>query len=59
MVLGAGATVGTAEQVSKFTDDAEDDHFMEKVVSAQKVSAVSDDTDEDDTLSYFSKLAED
>ena len=48
--------------ISATTNDAEDDHFMEKVKSVQAapVSAPeSSDSDEDDTLSYFKSLAED
>lgn len=59
-VLGNSAKVGTAESISKVTGDAADDHFMEKVtkMSAAK-SPVVDDDDEDETLSYFAKLAND
>ena len=57
-----GTTAPTAEAISATTNDAEDDHFMEKVKSVQAapVSAPeSSDSDEDDTLSYFKSLAED
>ena len=58
-----GATAPTAEAISATTNDAEDDHFMEKVKSVQAAPAVSapesSDSEEDDTLSYFKSLAED
>ena len=58
-----GTTTPTAEAISATTNDAEDDHFMEKVKSVQAAPAVSapesSDSDEDDTLSYFKSLAED
>ena len=60
MVLSGGARVATAEQISQTTNDAADDHFMEKVKSVQaSPTAVDESTDEDDTLSYFKSLAED
>ena len=58
-----GQTAPTAESISATTNDAEDDHFMEKVKSVQAAPAVSapesSDSEEDDTLSYFKSLAED
>ena len=58
-----GTTAPTAEAISAKTNDAEDDHFMEKVKSVQAAPAVStpesSDSDDDDTLSYFKQLAED
>ena len=58
-----GTTAPTAEAISATTNDAEDDHFMEKVKSVQAAPAVSapesSDSEEDDTLSYFKQLAED
>ena len=60
MVLTGGAKVATAEQISQTTNDAADDHFIEKVKSVQASPTTSDEsTDEDDTLSYFKSLAED
>jgi hypothetical protein len=57
-VLGSGASVGTAEQVSMQTNDAEDDNFAQKVV-AQQATVSSASEDEDETLSYFASLAQD
>jgi hypothetical protein len=58
-----GTTAPTAEAISATTNDAEDDHFMEKVKSVQAAPTVSapesSDSEEDDTLSYFKQLAED
>ena len=58
-----GQTAPTAEAISATTNDAEDDHFMEKVKSVQSAPTVSapesSDSDEEDTLSYFKQLAED
>ena len=61
MVLGS-KTVPTAESISAQTNDAEDDHFVEKATSVQATPApVSQpvvEDDEDDTLSYFKQLAD-
>ena len=60
LVLSGGPQVATAEQISQTTNDAADDHFIEKVKSVQASPTTSDEsTDEDDTLSYFKSLAED
>jgi hypothetical protein len=59
-VLGNSARVGSAENISNITGDAADDNFMEKVNKVAKAeTAVVADDDEDDTLSYFAKLAND
>jgi len=49
-VLAGGAKVTTAEKVAEQTGDVEDQIYV------QEATTVSDD--EDDTLSYFAKLAE-
>jgi hypothetical protein len=61
MVLGGGATVATAEQISNETGDVADDTFVEQAVKAQAAPVTNPvkEEDEDDTLSYFAKLAED
>jgi len=51
MVLAGGSKVTTAEKVAEQTGDVEDQIFV------KEATTVSDD--EDDTLSYFAKLAED
>jgi hypothetical protein len=59
-VLGNSARVGTAESISSQTGDAADDNYMEKVTKMSKASTpVVEEDDEDDTLSYFAKLAND
>ena len=64
MVLGT-KTVPTAESISAQTNDAEDDHFVQKATSVEASApapvstpepAIADD--EDDTLSYFKQLAD-
>lgn len=57
-VLGSGAKVGTAESISAVTGDSTDDDFMKEVTSAVD-SIKSNATEEDDTMSYFAKLAMD
>jgi len=60
LVLSGGPKVATAEQISQTTNDAADDHFMEKVKSVQAAPEPStNNEDEDETLSYFKSLAED
>lgn len=51
MVLAGGTKVTTAEKVAEQTGDVEDQIFV------KEATTVSDD--EDDTLSYFAKLADD
>ena len=61
MVLGASSSnVGTAEAVSA-KDAAEDEAFLKSVTTAPKapVAPVVESDDEEDTLSYFAKLASD
>ncbi len=61
MVLGASSSnVGTAEAVSA-KDAAEDEAFLKSVTTAPKASVtpVVESDDEEDTLSYFAKLASD
>jgi hypothetical protein len=61
MVLGASTSnVGTAEAVSA-KDAAEDEAFLKSVTTAPKatVAPVVESDDEEDTLSYFAKLASD
>jgi len=61
MVLGASSSnVGTAEAVSA-KDAAEDEAFLKSVTTAPKapVTPVVESDDEEDTLSYFAKLASD
>lgn len=61
MVLGSSASIGTAESISKITGDSADDSFVRDVavataaIAEKKVVAA----DEDDTMSYFAKLAQD
>ena len=57
MVLTGGAKVTTAEKVAEQTGDVEDQLYMESKPSVSVASNV--DESEDDTLSYFAKLAED
>ena len=57
MVLAGGAKVTTAEKVAEQTGDVEDQIFVDQKTPATVVS--NTDEDEDDTLSYFAKLAED
>jgi len=58
-VLGSSAKVGTAESISSQTGDAADDNYMEKVTQMSKAETTVSEDDEDDTLSYFAKLAND
>lgn len=60
-VLGNSAKVGSAANISNITGDAADDSFMEKVTKMAKTekSVTVDDDEEDETLSYFAKLAND
>jgi len=57
--LGNSAKVGTAESISSQTGDAADDNYMEKVTQMSKAETTVSEDDEDDTLSYFAKLAND
>ena len=61
-VLSGGSRVPTAEKVNPL--DAEDELFVETKMKAAPAARVSDDTppwnnDDDDTMSYFSSLADD
>jgi hypothetical protein len=56
MVMSGGARVTTAEKVAEQTGDVEDQIFVQEAKTP--VSVVSSDDSEDDTLSYFAKLAE-
>ena len=60
-VLGSSTSIGTAESISAITGDSSDDGFLKEVTAA--VSAVTakqeSAADEDDTMSYFAKLAQD
>jgi len=61
-VLNGGARVATAEKVSPL--DAEDELFVETKMKAAPAAKAVDDTppwneDDDDTMSYFSSLADD
>ena len=56
MVLAGGAKVTTAEKVAEQTGDVEDQIFVNESTAAETV--VASNADEDDTLSYFAKLAE-
>ena len=61
-VLGSSSRVGTAESISATTGDSSDDSFLKDVTTADQsrqetAKAVADD--EDDTMSYFAKLAMD
>lgn len=58
-VLGNSAKVGTAESISSQTGDAADDNYMEKVTQMSKAETSVSADDEDDTMSYFAKLAND
>jgi hypothetical protein len=59
-VLGSSAKVGSAENISRVTGDAADDHYMDKVTKMASFKApVIEEEDEDETLSYFAKLAND
>jgi hypothetical protein len=55
MVLAGGAKVTTAEKVAEQTGDVEDQIYVQEATSS---TVVSNADDEDDTLSYFAKLAE-
>jgi len=57
MVLAGGVKVTTAEKVAEQTGDVEDQIFVKEATANTVVSSNVDD-DEDDTLSYFAKLAE-
>jgi hypothetical protein len=61
MVLAGGAKVTTAEKIAEQTGDVEDASFVKNATSTVSVSSNVDtsEDDEDDTLSYFAKLAED
>ena len=60
MVLAGGSKVTTAEKIAEQTGDVEDGAFVKNATSAVSVSSnVDTSDDEDDTLSYFAKLAED
>jgi hypothetical protein len=61
-VLSGGARVATAEKVNPL--DAEDELFVETKMKAAPATKAGDDTppwneDDDDSMSYFSNLAED
>lgn len=58
-VLGNSTKVGSAENISRVTGDADDDHFMDKVTKMASTKAPVIEEDEDETLSYFAKLAND
>ena len=58
-VLGASSRVGTAESISAVTGDSSDDDFLKDVTAAVESRKVVDTSDEDDTMSYFAKLAQD
>ena len=58
-VLGSSTRVGTAESISATTGDSSDDSFLKDVTTAVESRKVVDETDEDDTMSYFAKLAMD
>ena len=59
-VLGSSTKVGSAENISRVTGDAADDHYMDKVTKmASSKAPVIEEEDEDETLSYFAKLAND
>jgi len=61
MVLAGGAKVTTAEKIAEQTGDVEDASFVKNATSTVSVSSNVDTSEdnEDDTLSYFAKLAED
>ena len=61
-VLGSSTRVGTAESISSITGDSTDDSFMKDVATATaSVTSIAPvtATEEDDTMSYFAKLAMD
>ena len=61
-VLGSSSRVGTAESISASTGDSSDDDFLKDVTAAvesRKETAAAVADDEDDTMSYFAKLAQD
>jgi len=61
-VLGSSSRVGTAESISATTGDSSDDDFLKDVTAAvesRKETAAAVADDEDDTMSYFAKLAQD
>ena len=61
-VLGSSTRVGTAESISSITGDSADDSFMKDVATATaSVTSIAPvtATEEDDTMSYFAKLAMD
>jgi hypothetical protein len=59
-VLGSSSTVGTAESISNITGDSTDDSFMRDVATATaSVTSSNNVAEEDDTMSYFAKLAQD
>ena len=55
MVLKGGASVSTAAKIAEV--DTADNEYLDKITSAASVE--SNLSDDDDTMSYFSKLAED
>jgi hypothetical protein len=55
-VLGEGAPMTTAESIS-LDEEAPAPQIKEKVRKEEPVTASTEDDDEDDTLSYFAKLA--
>ena len=55
LVMAGGAKVTTAEKVAEQTGDVEDQIYVQEATSS---TVVSNADDEDDTLSYFAKLAE-
>ena len=62
MVLGTSSSVGRAESIASITGDATDDSFMRDVATATaSVTSIAPvtATEEDDTMSYFAKLAMD
>ena len=62
MVLGNSSSVGRAESISSITGDSADDSFMRDVATATaSVTSIAPvtATEEDDTMSYFAKLAMD
>ena len=58
MVLQGGTKVTTAEKVAEQTGDVEDQIYVQETKPVKPVSVVSTDDEDDDTLSYFAKLAE-
>tara|TARA_R110001606_G_scaffold97935_1_gene216133 strand:- start:2722 stop:3585 length:864 start_codon:yes stop_codon:yes gene_type:complete len=60
MVLAGGAKVTTAEKIAEQTGDVEDGSFVKAATEVSTSSSVKTTVeDDDDTLSYFAKLAED